>query len=288
MSMFPVFLIVIIAVVVISLLVNQHNRQQRRQSMSAFAAARGWKLEERRPELARRVGLARPSHGDNVIEGVVDGYPFVAFDHVRYENSGENQRTIPTSVVVVNLGVQVPELEMTRQGAISRFFTDLFGTDHLVGDKVFDDAVRIRTNSASFTAEVLTLPMKQLLLSRLHRSWRFTGDNLLTVTDGQHTPAELDEALATCRQVVSLIPPNVWARLQATGAPADLPVPVQDAPPPPATTGVPEASPAAAPQTPQAPQPEPPAPAAPPTSGGLLEESIGWSIDPITGKRTNR
>lgn len=269
---------------------SYHANKRRKESMAEYAHARGWSYEDRRPELARRVGLASPAHGDHVIEGQIDGRPFVAFDHVRYENDGDNgRRSIPTSVVVVNLGVPVPELEMSRQGAISRFFTDLFGTDHLVGDKVFDDAVRIKTNSAPFTAEVLTIPIKQLLLARLHRSWRFTGDNLLTVADGKHSPAELEEALASCAQLIGLIPPHVWARLQAGATPSDAGVtqpgamPVAPPSPPPAAAGPatprPVLPPSSVPPTPTQPT------AAPSRS---LEESVGWSVDPITGKRTDR
>lgn len=290
-GVFPVFIVLIVAVIVLVAVGAHRSNVKRQESMAAYAAARGWSYEQRRPELARRVGLARPSYGDNVIEGVLDGHPFVAFDHVRYESDGDNgQRSVPVSVVAVNLGVAVPQLEITRQGAFSRFFTDLFGTDHLVGDKVFDDAVRIRTNSPGFTAEVLTQPMKTLLLSRLDRSWRFSGDNLLTVADGKHTPAQLESVLATCLQMVASIPPGVWARLQAGAAGLDAPAapvvdaPVADAPVAPVTDAVPPQ-----PLGPQAPTPGVvPAPPSTDSRSSLLEESVGWSIDPITGKRTSR
>lgn len=256
-----------VALAVVAVVTSQRRGRERTASLAAYARGRGWRYEAYRSGLAHRVGLEGTPNATNVVEGTADGRAFVAFDHTRYVSDGRNgQRAVPVSVVVVHLGVVVPELEISRQGALDRFFQGIFGTDHLVGDTVFDDAVRIRTNSPEFTAEVLTLPMKRLLLARLHRSWRFVGDSLVTVADGQHTPQQLEETLGTCLQVIATIPPQVWARLQVGGSgpvPRDAVVP-QDVPR----------------DLPALPVSEMP--------GGLFEESVGWDIDPITGQRRPR
>ncbi|ROR93915.1 hypothetical protein EDD28_3344 [Salana multivorans] len=267
------FLVLVVAgaivAVVLAITTAQRRGRERTASLGAYARGRGWRYEAYRSGLAHRVGLEGTPNATNVVEGTADGRAFVAFDHTRYVSDGQNgHRAVPVSVVVVHLGVVVPELEISRQGALDRFFQGIFGTDHLVGDTVFDDAVRIRTNSPEFTAEILTLPMKRLLLARLHRSWRFVGDSLVTVADGQHTPQQLEEALGSCLQVIATIPPQVWARLQGGGAAAVPRDVVRDAVADPVRD---------APALPGSEMP-----------GGLFEESVGWQIDPITGQRRTR
>lgn len=304
-------LVPVVAAVAIGLALAAARRsRQRNAQMAHYAAQRGWRYEPGRPGLPQRLGL-EPDRGPfssgvparNVIEGVVDGWPVIAFDHGHYTGSGDDRRLARTGVVAVNLGVAVPELSLSSQGAVSRFFASLMGTDHVIGDRAFDDRVHIRTTSPQFAGDVLTPQLRTYLLARLHRDWRFLGDNLVTVTPGEHNPQEIEEALGSLTDVLGMIPAHVWQRLrfEPMDAPiADAPVggPYGSAP-----AGAPQAagtSQVAGPsqaagtsQVAEAAQEAHPAQAAPisqpeVTPPASLESSIGWNIDPITGKRSSR
>ncbi len=209
------------------LVVHQINaNKQRTAEFGAVAAQREWTYRPDGTGLESRFdgdpfGRGRSRTARNVVEGRYEGRHFVAFDYSYVTDSGGADSSSTThrfSVVALHLGlppqVRVPRLQVRPQGSIGRFFSNLFGTDHLIGHPPFDDSFHVLTDSPQLAHDVLHPGMVGMLLARPGGAWRLQGDSLLLFASGAHSPASLDGILAWGKAILDQVPPAVWSRLR--------------------------------------------------------------------------
>lgn len=210
-----------VALIVVAAVLSRRAHQRRLQGMASYAAHREWRYAETGPGLPDRFsgdpfGRGHSRSASHVVEGRYEGRDFVAFDYRYVTGSGDDRSTYRWSVVAMHLGGlahPVPALQVSPQGAMGRFFSGLFGTDHLIGDPAFDDAFHVRTESPDLARDVLHPDMRLLLAAYQDRAWRLQGDSLLMFRRGEHTPAEIDAVLASMTAVLVRVPQSVWDRL---------------------------------------------------------------------------
>ena len=191
--------------------------------MAAYAAQREWRFTADGPGLpstaspaTRSVAGTRAAPPTSSRAATRAGSSS-AFDYRYMTGSGDDRSTYRWSVVAMHLGAlaqPVPALQVAPQGAMGRFFSNLFGTDHLIGDPVFDDAFHVRTESPDLARDVLHPDMRRLLAAYQDRAWRLQGDSLLMFRRGEHTTAEIDAVLASMTALLDRVPPAVWDRLR--------------------------------------------------------------------------
>jgi hypothetical protein len=111
-------------------------RKQRRSEEAAallrsFAESRGWTYEEGVPSLVDAYEGAEPLPdkasnvtGDNVVSGTYRGFDFRAFEYRYYNKDVDSETTqvIVQSVWALNLGVDVPDLRIYRDGWFDTFY----------------------------------------------------------------------------------------------------------------------------------------------------------------------
>lgn len=215
----PLGFVLVVAVAVL----GARRARERHLSLASYAEKRQWRFSPSGTGLERRFsgdpfGRGQARRAGNVVEGWYAGRAFVAFDYSYRTSSGDDESTHHFSVVSMHLGglaQPVPLLQVAPQGALGRFFGSLLGTDHLLGDPVFDAAFRVRTDSPELARDVLHLDLRMMLAAYQDRAWRLQGDSLLMFRRGQHAPDEIDAVLSSMRAILERVPPHVWARLGA-------------------------------------------------------------------------
>ncbi|WP_217213275.1 hypothetical protein [Streptomyces sp. AC550_RSS872] len=104
---------------------KQRETEEAYAQLRSFAESRGWTYEEGVPSLVDAYQGAEPLPvkasgvmGDNVVSGTYRGFGFRAFEY-RYYNSdvdSETTQVVVHSVWALNLGVEVPDLRVYRDG----------------------------------------------------------------------------------------------------------------------------------------------------------------------------
>lgn len=217
----------VLALMVLLLVAAAVSSARRRDALSAFATSREWTYRRGDTHLARRFdgdpfgrGSARSVH--HVVEGRYEGRWFVAFDYAFTTGTRSGDRDDSTrhrfSVISMHLGeYDVPRLQVSPQGAIGRFFSNLFGTASPVGHDDFDRAFAVRTESPGFAREVLQRRLTLQLLTAQDRAWRMEGDSLLLFRQGVHSPDEIDAVLAFAASILDAVPVSTWSRFGGPG-----------------------------------------------------------------------
>jgi hypothetical protein len=99
--------------------------------LQSFAESRGWTYEEGVPSLVDAYEGAEPLPdkasnvmGDNVVSGTYRGFGFRAFEYRYYNKDIDSEATqvIVHSVWALNLGVEVPDLRIYRDGWFDTFY----------------------------------------------------------------------------------------------------------------------------------------------------------------------
>jgi hypothetical protein len=197
--------------------------KQRNADLATLAAQREWSFRPDGTGLERRFDGDPFGHGSrqtarNAVEGRYEGRSFVAFDYSYVTSNGEDSTTHHFSVVALHLGlpphVYVPRLQVRPQGSIGRFFSNLFGTDHRIGQPAFDDAFHVLTDSPELAHDVLHPGLTAMLMAQPGGALRFQGDSLLLFTTGSHSPAAIDAILAWGNAILGQVPPPVWAKFR--------------------------------------------------------------------------
>ena len=216
-----------VALIVVAVVATSRARQKRLAGMAGYAMQREWRFSPEGAGLERRFtgepfGRGSSRVASHVVEGHYEGRSFVAFDYRYTTRSGDDTHTHRWSVVSMHLGYlahPVPVLQVSPQGAVGRFFTDIFGGDHKIGDPGFDEAFHVRTDSPDLARDVLHPDMRLMLAAYQDRAWRLQDDSLLMFRRGEHTPAEIDAVLASMLAILSRVPPVVWDRLRGGETP---------------------------------------------------------------------
>jgi hypothetical protein len=190
--------------------------------MASYAVQREWRFNPSGTGLERRFPGDPFGHGHsrsatNVVEGWYEGRAFLAFDYRYTTGSGDDSSTYRFSVMTMHLGElthPVPQLQVAEYRGLGKFFSNLFGSDLVLGDPVFDDRFHVRTDSPELAHDVLTPDLRAMLSAYQDRAWRLQGDSLVMFRRGQHTPAEIDAVLASMKAILDRVPPEVWDRLR--------------------------------------------------------------------------
>lgn len=217
------FLVGFVVLVVVLVRVGVRQARERRETMAGFAAAREWTYREADPSLVDRFhgspfGTGSGRRASNCLYGQHTGRAMVAFDYHYSTSSGSGSDRSSTShtcsVVALNLGVGVPALAVSPEGAVGRFFGRLTNRDIRLGSEVFDHAFTVTSDDVRFATDVLHPQMRQLLLQWPGLSWRFEGDSMVVVNRGTHAPVQVDATLAVMDAVLAHVPDVVWQRLR--------------------------------------------------------------------------
>ncbi|WP_369173130.1 hypothetical protein AB5J49_36580 [Streptomyces sp. R28] len=110
---------------------KKRTEQEGYARLQSFAESRGWTYEEGVPSLVDAYQGAEPLPdkasnvmGDNVVSGIYRGFGFRAFEY-RYYNKdidSETTQVIAHSVWALNLGMEVPDLRIYRDGWFDTFY----------------------------------------------------------------------------------------------------------------------------------------------------------------------
>lgn len=227
-ALFPMVFVGVVVLGIVLLVRGRAKAQQRRSDLAVLAAQRGWTFRPDGHHLISRFpgepfGRGHARRAGEVVEGMVRGWHFVAFDYV-YRTSGGHDNSDDVhrfSVLAVNLGCRVPRLQVKPQSALGRFFADSFGTDYRIGQQAFDDAFHIATDSPRFAHDVLHPGMTQLLLASRGRAVRFQDDSLLLFRSGSHSPQEIEAVLGLMVAILDQVPQPVWEELHGDTGPQD-------------------------------------------------------------------
>lgn len=212
-----------VALVVVLVVVGQRQARERRAALAGFAAARGWSYRESDPSLVDRFhgrpfGTGSGRSAINCLYGQHDGRALVAFDYRYTTSSGTGDHRSSTThtyaVVALNLGVRLPTLAVSPEGAVGRFFGRLTNRDLQLGSEAFDHAFTVTCDAPRFATDVLHPEMQQLLLQWPGLGWRFEVDSMVVVNSGSHAPVQVDATLAVMDAILDRVPEQVWDRLR--------------------------------------------------------------------------
>ena len=195
--------------------------KQRREGLASWAASKGWSYE--RTDTSGLVGrfdgtpfgTGSSRRATNVVRGTYDGRSMLAYDY-RYTTSSTNSdgtsssTTHQFSVLVTELGVAFPELSVTPEGMIKRFFGRLTNTDIELESEEFNRAFTVNCSDRKFASDVLNPQMMELLLQQPEVAWRFNQGCLLIIRSGEHTITELEAKLAWMDEILDHVPAFVW------------------------------------------------------------------------------
>ncbi|WP_436699789.1 hypothetical protein [Nocardioides sp. BYT-33-1] len=220
--MFAVTALVVVALVVLLALgvsAAAKRAAERRAGLAAFARDREWEFRPSDPALVERFagapfGRGHARQATNVLLGRYDGRAFTAFDYQFTTGSGEDSSRHTYSVLALNLGVRAPDLAVGPTSTLRRWVDSLTGRDIEIGDPAFDAAYTVHSSAPEFAADVLLSDVRDVMRHHPALSWRITGDSLLVIRAGAHTPAEVDAKLHLMDALLDRIPGRVWDRLR--------------------------------------------------------------------------
>jgi hypothetical protein len=220
---FLLLFLAFLGLMVVLVVVGYQQAKKRREGLAAFAAARGWVYRQDDPSLVSRFngspfGTGSTRRATNCLYGAHAERPMVAFDYSYTTSSGSgDKRTTTThrySVVAMNLGVVVPPLAVSPEGAVGRFFGRLTNRDIELESEDFNRAFTVTAHDRRFASDVLHPQMMQMLLQWPALGWRLEGDSMLVVRSGHHAPHEVDATLAVMDAILDRIPEHVWRTLR--------------------------------------------------------------------------
>ncbi len=208
-----------VIVLVPVLLVQAHRRAvERRAGLAAYAQAREWEYRSEDPALVGRFrgapfGRGHSQRAVNVLLGRYDDRPFTAYDYRYVTGTGGERRSHACSVIALSLGVVAPDLAVGPTSTLRRWVDALTGRDILIGDPPFDDYFTVHSPSPEFARDVLLSDVRDVMRSHPSLAWRITGDSLLVIRPGGHTPGDVDTTLQVMGALVDRVPEHVWHRL---------------------------------------------------------------------------
>lgn len=227
-TLVPAFILVVVVLMVVLVVVGGVQAKRRQETLSSFAASRGWTFTDRDDSLCERFagrpfGTGSSRKAVNVLRGTLDDRSMVAFDYsyVTTSTSTDAQGHATTdstthafSVVALNTGVVMPALTVTPEGLFSRWVGKLTGSDLTLGSEAFDRAFTVTCPSRRFAEDVLHPAMRELVLQWPDLAWRFDADSLVAVRSGSHDPTQVDATLAALGTILDQIPEPVWQELR--------------------------------------------------------------------------
>jgi len=223
-TFFVLFIVVGFGLVFVVAFLGYLAAKKRREELAALAAARGWTYAASDDRYVDRWSGAPFEQGhdrraENVLTGVHDSRPFVAFDY-RYSTtstSTDAQGRTSThtevhnfSVIALQVAVTLPDLAVSPEGFLSRMVGRLTGKDIEFESEEFNRAFTVTCSDRKFATDVIHPRMMEYLLTLRELAWSFRADSLVTVSAEQHSPAVLDQKLAEIDGIVDRVPEFVW------------------------------------------------------------------------------
>ena len=206
--------------------------------VGAYLAYRSWQQEQRRRQLlftwATKNGYAYTREDDSwcarwtgdpfgdgdhrKAENVVTGHanrPFAAFDYSYETHSsdgrgGQSTQTHRFAVTSLQLPTYLPVLQVTPENLLTKMGHALGLDDIDLESEDFNRKFRVHASDRKFASDVLTPRTMQALLARPPVSWRITGTDILTWSEGRLSPLAVTRATSTLGLVLDGIPSFVW------------------------------------------------------------------------------
>lgn len=198
---------------------SYQQNQKRKEQLFAWATNSGYHFTVEDDSLCERwngdpFGEGDHRRAENVISGTAKA-PFSAFDYSyqTHSSDGRGGRTTTTHhycVTALQLSAYLPVLQVTPENALTRVGHVLGLDDIDLESEDFNRKFRVHANDRKFASDVLTPRTMQALLARPATSWRITGADILTWTEGRMSPSSVLEALSNMQLVVDGIPSFVW------------------------------------------------------------------------------
>jgi hypothetical protein len=215
---------VLLAIGVLVVYLGLRKAIARRRLLAAYAVTRSWRYEREQPLLVGRFsgppfGIGESRRAYNALFGTHRGRALVAFDY-EYETKkidGKQTETHVFSVLALNTGVPMPPLRVDPEGFLDRLVGGIFGGDIDLESEEFNSAFSISCPDRKFASDVLHPRMMEYLLQHRQVGWRFEQDSMLTVVQGQRTPAQIDAIIEVMDGITDLVPEFVWLRLKGQG-----------------------------------------------------------------------
>lgn len=219
LAVFGVVFAAVLALLVATVAASSRRAAERRRGHATLAHAREWEYRPSDPALVDRFtgapfGSGRSRRATNVLLGHHDGRPFTAFDYHHTTGSGDSSSSQVHSVLALNLGVHAPDLAVGPTTMLRRWVDSLTGRDIVIGDPAFDAAFTVHSPAPEFAVDVLLSQVREVMQHHPGVAWRITGDSLLVIRSGQHSPAEIDAKLHLMDALLDRIPAHVWDRLR--------------------------------------------------------------------------
>ena len=193
--------------------------QRRRQALQTWAGKNGYVYTAEDDRWCERWNGDPFGEGDhrrakNVITGSAK-LPFSAFDYSyqTHSSDGRGGRTTTThhyAVTALEFSGFLPTLQVTPESVFTRIGHSLGLDDIDLESEDFNRRFRVHANDRKFASDVLTPRTMQALLARPTVSWRITGNDILSWTEGSMTAVGVTATLSTLQLVVDGIPSFVW------------------------------------------------------------------------------
>ncbi len=205
-------ILIVVAVVAIGVVVGvigMRRDKGRSSAIAAWAQSRGWTYQQEDHELARQLLPVFPKGEQrralNVVrartasgEVVVADFRYVT---VKFEEDVNQEKTHRVSVVLRDLGIDLPQVTVAPQGAVGRLVGRVTGRDIQIGDSAFDKAFNVTAADHAVARAILTPAVRGLALQHGQRSWSVQGRRVMTWSEGEQNPQQADEAIAFLDQL---------------------------------------------------------------------------------------
>jgi hypothetical protein len=210
----------LIGVVVTVAVVAYLMEKKRREALGALAAARGWSCVERDDRWGeafdgRPFGTGHNRQARNILQGTHDGRPFVGFDYVYYTtetstdskgNTSHREVSHWYSVLGLQVGADVPSLEISPEGFFSRAVGKLLNNDIAFESEEFNRAFTVECADRKFAYDVLHPRLMEYLLTVRHVAWTTTNGYILTIESGKHSAEEIEPRVQVLDTILDMIP----------------------------------------------------------------------------------
>jgi hypothetical protein len=210
----------VIGIIVLIAVLAYLAERKRKEALSALAASRGWTWVERDDRwcdsfTGAPFGLGHNRQARNILQGMHDGRPFVGFDYVYYttetdrdSNGNTRRREVAHwySVLGLQIGAQVPSLEVSPEGFFSRAIGKLFNNDITLESEEFNRAFTVSSPDRKFAYDMLHPRLMEYLLTVRDVAWKTSNGHLLTIESGRHAVEEIDHRVAVLDMILDMVP----------------------------------------------------------------------------------
>jgi hypothetical protein len=194
--------------------------EDRRDAFATLAARKNWTYAARDDSWTTLFSGSPFGEGfdrkaTNLLTGMYNGRPFVAFDYSystdsSLSDSARHTSSLsldhPFSVVAVDTGAAFPHLQVIPEGLVGRISRRLGDQDIELESEDFNRAFTVTCPDRKLASDVLHPRMMQLLLTTPDLAWQLQGRYLLAVRAGSHTEAQVEATLACVSAIVDAVP----------------------------------------------------------------------------------